>query len=60
MLTHLYAHRVPVAKKDFAQIVENEESKEETITTTADEGEAVDADMEDVVPVQKPSRRGRR
>ncbi|CAL6342713.1 unnamed protein product [Bathycoccus prasinos] len=47
-------------KKDFAQIVENEESKEETITTTADEGEAVDADMEDVVPVQKPSRRGRR
>ena len=47
-------------KKDFAKIVENEESKEETITTTADEGEAVDADMEDVVPVQKPSRRGRR
>ena len=47
-------------KKDFAEIVENEESKEETITTTADEGEAVDADMEDVVPVQKPSRRGRR
>ena len=47
-------------EKDFAKIVENEESKEETITTTADEGEAVDADMEDVVPVQKPSRRGRR
>lgn len=47
-------------KKDFAKIVENEESKEETITTTANEGEAVDADMEDVVPVQKPSRRGRR
>ena len=47
-------------KKDFAKIVANEESKEETITTTADEGEAVDADMEDVVPVQKPSRRGRR
>ena len=47
-------------KKDFAKIVENEESKEETITTTADEGEAVDVDMEDVVPVQKPSRRGRR
>ena len=47
-------------KKDFAKIVENEESKEETITTTADEGAAVDADMEDVVPVQKPSRRGRR
>ena len=47
-------------KKDCAKIVENEESKEETITTTADEGEAVDADMEDVVPVQKPSRRGRR
>ena len=47
-------------KKDCAKIVENEESKEETITTTANEGEAVDADMEDVVPVQKPSRRGRR
>ena len=47
-------------EKDFAKIVENEESKEETITTTANEGEAVDADMEDVVPVQKPSRRGRR
>ena len=44
-------------KKDFAKIVANEESKEETITTTADEGEAVDADMEDVVPVQKPSSR---
>ena len=47
-------------KKDFAKIVENEESKEETITTTANEGEAVDTDMEDVVPVQRPSRRGRR
>ena len=52
--------RTVETKKDFAKIVENEESKEETITTTADEGEAVDADMEDVVPVQKPSRRGRR
>jgi len=70
-------------KKNFAKIVENEESKEETIATTTEDGEAVDADMEnveqqqqqqqqqpeknddeksveDIVPVQKPSRRGRR
>ena len=64
-------------KKNFAKILENEESKE--TTTIADEGEAADADMEDaeqqqqpvnkedendsvedVVPVQKSSRRGRR
>ena len=64
-------------KKNFAKILENEESKE--TTAIADEGEAADEDMEDaeqqqqpvnkedennsvedVVPVQKSSRRGRR